>query len=144
MPQIVIPLFFEQPWNADQIQWLGAGVSLACKYPIRRSDLGTKLGKALPAAESDSMRLAAQQIGRSMRAHRWTAAQKAASKHQSTAMLAASAGTAPPGLHPSMTRHCVVWARSSRAYTIDDRKLWTSALGSVIRWPRLQQVRVCS
>lgn len=81
VPQIFIPLLGEQPWNADQIQWLGAGIHLPCKRPFERNDVASTTKKALhEATSSTGMRQAAQQIGRLMRAQRWTAAEKAASE----------------------------------------------------------------
>ena len=81
VPQLFIPLLYEQPWNADQIQGLGAGIHVPCKLPFRRKDVALKLGQALlQAAAGNSMRHAAQRTGQLMRAHRWSAAEKAASK----------------------------------------------------------------
>ena len=79
--QIFIPLVYEQPWTADQIQWLGAGIHVPCKMPFRHKDIAPKLEQALlQAGGSNSMRQAAHRIGQLMRAHRWSAAEKAASK----------------------------------------------------------------
>ena len=79
VPQIFIPQFYEQPWNADQLQWLGAGIHVPCKMPFRRKDVAPKIKQALlQAGGSNSMRQAAKQIGQRMRAHRWSAAEKAA------------------------------------------------------------------
>ena len=81
VPQIFVPLLAEQPWNADQIEWLGAGIHLPCKRPLERNDLASMLKQAMQqAASAPNMRQAAQQIGQVMRAHRWSAAAKAASK----------------------------------------------------------------
>ena len=80
VPTVFIPLFFEQPWNADQVEFLGAGLNANCKYPIERHDLSAKLTAALVrVAESDSMQPAAQRISQLMRAQRWSAAEQAAS-----------------------------------------------------------------
>ena len=80
VPAVFVPLFFEQPWNADQIEFLGAGLNANCRYPIERHDLSAKLTAALVrVAESFSMQPAAQHLAQLMRARRWSAAERAAS-----------------------------------------------------------------
>ena len=87
-PQVVIPLFFEQPYNGDQAEFLGAGVRVRCKYHFASSDLTPKLAAALQkATTSTTMLPAAQRISVLMKAHRWTAAEKAASKQQLTTIF---------------------------------------------------------
>ena len=86
--QLVIPLFFEQPWNAEQVEFLGAGLLVRCLYPIQSGDLAAKLTAAIhEAAASTTMHAAAQRISHLMQADRWTAAERAASKSPACPIL---------------------------------------------------------
>ena len=81
VPQLVIPMFFEQPWNGNQVEHMGAGVRVRVQYPIEQHDLGSKLTAALHRVlSSATMHPAAQHISHLMRAERWTPLQKAASE----------------------------------------------------------------
>ena len=81
VPEIIIPMAFEQPWNAGQVEMLGAGAHVKCKYPIQRQDLAAQLAAALNKVLSyNALHKSAKDIAAKMKAQRWTPAERAASE----------------------------------------------------------------
>ena len=80
VPPVIIPLFVEQPMNAQQAAMLGVGQDVTVPFPIQASVLAPKLGRALQEVlGSDKFYQAAAHTSRLMRARRWTPAEEAAS-----------------------------------------------------------------
>lgn len=86
VPMIIIPLYVEQPLNANRIENLGAGIALRIASPINAKELAQQLGSAFKRIlASDSYAKEAQHISKLMRAQRWTPVQKAASASRAAA-----------------------------------------------------------
>lgn len=80
VPAIIIPLYGEQPLNADRVDQLGAGIGLRIETPIDDSELDLRLSAAFKQIfGSDSFAREAQRISKLMRAEHWTPVEKAAS-----------------------------------------------------------------
>ncbi|KAK9806604.1 hypothetical protein WJX73_008120 [Symbiochloris irregularis] len=94
VPMIMIPLYVEQPLNANRIQNLGAGIALQIASPINPRELAQNLGTAFERVlATDSYAEKARHISKLMRAERWTPAQKAASLIENVAWTNGSTHT---------------------------------------------------